>query len=246
MKPDPALYRAVVDSLGVRPDDALALEDSPNGVLAAKRAGLACVAVPNALTARLDLGHADLVVGSLADVSLAALIQRLRGQSRTFRYSRAAMPVLAGQRIFTVAGTSYAWEDLVLAGCLWGDWPALEARVRDGLACLARLDELDEDAPLPPGYGPPRPAPAPPPPPSHASPRRTSRPPPPSSDTRGISWWPPTWTVEQLGDPGRVERGKRARRLPAPTSAPGRRHGDGSYPTAGRPTASRILASCSA
>ena len=79
MKPDPALYRAVVDSLGVRPDEALALEDSPNGVLAAKRAGLACVAVPNALTARLDLGHADLVVGSLADVSLAALIQRLRG-----------------------------------------------------------------------------------------------------------------------------------------------------------------------
>jgi len=56
------------------------------------------------------------------------------------------MPVLAGQRIFTVAGTSYAWEDLVLAGCLWGDWPALEARTRDGLACLARLDELDEDA----------------------------------------------------------------------------------------------------
>ncbi len=55
------------------------------------------------------------------------------------------MPVLAGQQIFTVAGTSYAWEDLVLAGCLWGDWPALEARVRDGLACLARLDELDED-----------------------------------------------------------------------------------------------------
>jgi len=40
------------------------------------------------------------------------------------------MPVLAGQRIFTVAGTSYAWEDLVLAGCLWGDWPALEARAR--------------------------------------------------------------------------------------------------------------------
>ena len=59
------------------------------------------------------------------------------------------MPVLAGERIFTVAGTSYAWEDLVLAGCLWGDWAALEARVRDGLACLARLDDLaeaDEDA----------------------------------------------------------------------------------------------------
>jgi hypothetical protein len=55
------------------------------------------------------------------------------------------MPTLAGQRIFTVGAMSLAWEDLVLAGCLWGDWPELEARVRDGLACLARLDELDED-----------------------------------------------------------------------------------------------------
>jgi hypothetical protein len=55
------------------------------------------------------------------------------------------MPALAGQRIFTVGGTSLAWEDLVLAGCLWGDWPDLETRVRDGLACLARLDDLEED-----------------------------------------------------------------------------------------------------
>jgi hypothetical protein len=55
------------------------------------------------------------------------------------------MPTLAGQRIFTVGGTSLAWEDVVLAACLWGEWPQLEARVRDGLACLARFDDLDED-----------------------------------------------------------------------------------------------------
>ena len=55
------------------------------------------------------------------------------------------MPALAGQRIFTVGGTSLAWEDVVLAGCLWGDWLDLETRVRDGLACMARYDELDED-----------------------------------------------------------------------------------------------------
>ena len=55
------------------------------------------------------------------------------------------MPALAGQRIFTVGGTSLAWEDVVLAGCLWGDWLDLETRVRDGLACLARYDELDEE-----------------------------------------------------------------------------------------------------
>lgn len=78
VKPDPALYRAVLDATGVRPEDALALEDSPNGVLAAKRAGMTCVAVPNPLTARLDLGAADLRLTSLADVPLATLLTRFR------------------------------------------------------------------------------------------------------------------------------------------------------------------------
>jgi len=55
------------------------------------------------------------------------------------------MPTLSGQRVFTVGQTSYVWEDVVLAGLLWGDWMALEERVRSGLACLARLDDLDED-----------------------------------------------------------------------------------------------------
>jgi HAD superfamily hydrolase (TIGR01509 family) len=77
VKPDPALYRAVLEATGVRAFDAVALEDSPNGVLAAKRAGLTCVAVPNALTSRLDLGAADLRLASLADLSLAALLARL-------------------------------------------------------------------------------------------------------------------------------------------------------------------------
>ncbi len=78
VKPDPALYRAVLEATGIRAADAVALEDSPNGVLAAKRAGLACVAVPNALTARLDLGAADLRLSSLADVPLTTLLIRLR------------------------------------------------------------------------------------------------------------------------------------------------------------------------
>jgi HAD superfamily hydrolase (TIGR01509 family) len=78
VKPDPALYRAAVQALGVRPEEAVALEDSPNGVLAAKRAGLTCVAVPNPLTARLDLSGADLRLASLADLPLAVLLAHLR------------------------------------------------------------------------------------------------------------------------------------------------------------------------
>jgi len=55
------------------------------------------------------------------------------------------MPTLAGRSLFTIGNRSYVWEDLVAAGCLWGDWAALEARVRDGLICLARLDDMDDD-----------------------------------------------------------------------------------------------------
>jgi len=77
VKPDPALYQAVLAALDVQSDEAIVLEDSPNGVRAANRAGIFCVAVPNALSSRLILDHADLRVASLADVPLAALIERV-------------------------------------------------------------------------------------------------------------------------------------------------------------------------
>ena len=73
-KPDPAVYLAALDALGVEASQAIALEDSPNGVLAAKRAGLYCVAVPNALTRQLSLDHADLQLDSLADLPLEQLL----------------------------------------------------------------------------------------------------------------------------------------------------------------------------
>jgi HAD superfamily hydrolase (TIGR01509 family) len=76
-KPEPDLYIAVLECLGVLASEAIAVEDSPNGVMAAKRAGLRCVAIPNSITARLDLGQADLVLGSLADVTLAELLRKI-------------------------------------------------------------------------------------------------------------------------------------------------------------------------
>jgi HAD superfamily hydrolase (TIGR01509 family) len=72
-KPDPDVYLEALDRLQVRADEAIALEDSPNGVAAAKAAGLYCVAIPNMLTSRLDLSGADLIVLSLAGVSLSNL-----------------------------------------------------------------------------------------------------------------------------------------------------------------------------
>ena len=74
VKPDPEIYRAAVAALDLRPEQAIALEDAPNGLLAAKRAGLICVAVPNPLTGQLPLDYADLRVASLADVPLERLL----------------------------------------------------------------------------------------------------------------------------------------------------------------------------
>jgi HAD superfamily hydrolase (TIGR01509 family) len=73
-KPDPELYQRALLSLGVDANAALALEDSSNGIRAAKAAGLYCVAVPNPLTAGLDLSQADLRLPSLTAMSLRALI----------------------------------------------------------------------------------------------------------------------------------------------------------------------------
>ncbi|HEX3629353.1 MAG TPA: HAD family hydrolase [Candidatus Dormibacteraeota bacterium] len=76
-KPDPALYRVAVARLECVPAEAVALEDSSNGIRAAKAAGLFCVAVPNPLTASMDLRAADLRLESLDRLSLAELLERV-------------------------------------------------------------------------------------------------------------------------------------------------------------------------
>jgi HAD superfamily hydrolase (TIGR01509 family) len=76
-KPEPDLYIAVLGCLGVAASEAIAIEDSPNGVTAAKRAGLRCVAIPNSITAKLDLSGADVLLGSLAEISLADLLKKV-------------------------------------------------------------------------------------------------------------------------------------------------------------------------
>jgi HAD superfamily hydrolase (TIGR01509 family) len=82
VKPEPDLYLAVLDCLGIVADEALAIEDSPNGIVAAKRAGLRCVAVANPITAGLDLSQADLRLASLAEVTLPQLLDRLSSPPR--------------------------------------------------------------------------------------------------------------------------------------------------------------------
>lgn len=73
-KPDPELYLAALAKLGVRAGEAIAFEDSANGIAAAKQAGIFCVAVPNPLTRHSDLSRADVILGSLAEITLRGLL----------------------------------------------------------------------------------------------------------------------------------------------------------------------------
>jgi beta-phosphoglucomutase-like phosphatase (HAD superfamily) len=78
VKPDPALYLSVCAALGADTDESIAVEDSPHGIRAAKAAGLFCISVPNALTRSLCMDAADLVLVSLASITLDEVIERAR------------------------------------------------------------------------------------------------------------------------------------------------------------------------
>jgi HAD superfamily hydrolase (TIGR01509 family) len=76
-KPSPALYLEALEELEVGADEALAIEDSPNGITAARAAGIFCVGFPNDVTSALDLSHADLLLDSLEAVPLRELLTRV-------------------------------------------------------------------------------------------------------------------------------------------------------------------------
>ncbi len=67
-KPDPEAYLLSLKRLGVRPEDALAIEDSEIGLAAAKGAGLKCTVIPSSQTKGQDFSRADYIFGSLTEV----------------------------------------------------------------------------------------------------------------------------------------------------------------------------------
>lgn len=66
-KPDPEIYNLALEKTGLKPEECIVIEDSRNGVLAAKAAGLSIVATTNIYTEKEDLSDADIVVTCLGD-----------------------------------------------------------------------------------------------------------------------------------------------------------------------------------
>jgi beta-phosphoglucomutase-like phosphatase (HAD superfamily) len=74
VKPAPDLFLLAAERLGVEASRCVVFEDSPNGLRAARAAGMWAVAVPNALTRALPMPDPDLVLDSLAVTSLDEIL----------------------------------------------------------------------------------------------------------------------------------------------------------------------------
>lgn len=73
-KPDPAIYLLALEQLSLGPGDAIVVEDSRNGLVAAVGAGLRCVVTVSSYTADEDMSEAALVVTSLGDPGEPAVV----------------------------------------------------------------------------------------------------------------------------------------------------------------------------
>ena len=77
-KPNPDLFLLALNQLQVQKNEAVVFEDSPNGVLAANRAGIFVVAVPNPVTSLLVIEGANLILQSLSEMPLATLLDKVK------------------------------------------------------------------------------------------------------------------------------------------------------------------------
>ncbi len=75
VKPDPEIFRLAVESLGLKPDQCVAFEDSLNGIKSAKAAGLYCIAIPNDITRSMPLDLADRIVASFNDLRIEDVLE---------------------------------------------------------------------------------------------------------------------------------------------------------------------------
>jgi HAD superfamily hydrolase (TIGR01509 family) len=79
-KPSPAIYLLTAERLGVSPAACIAIEDSKNGVLSAKNAGMFCIGLRNGFNEEQDLSMADMVISGFAELDRDVLERLLHIQ----------------------------------------------------------------------------------------------------------------------------------------------------------------------
>lgn len=72
-KPEPDIFLKTAELLGFEPEDCVVIEDSKNGVIAAKRANMKCIGYDNHNSGMQDISKADLIINSIRDLSIASI-----------------------------------------------------------------------------------------------------------------------------------------------------------------------------
>ncbi|OVE67138.1 phosphatase [Clostridium diolis] len=74
-KPSPDIYIETSKKLGISPKECVVIEDSRNGVIAAKDAKMKCIGFKNINSGNQDLSKADIVVNSIRDIDLSNILE---------------------------------------------------------------------------------------------------------------------------------------------------------------------------
>jgi len=77
-KPDPAIFLKAAFKAGVKPQECIVIEDSENGVIAAKKAGMYCIGYINPNSGKQDLDKADMKIHSFKQVSVETIEEIIR------------------------------------------------------------------------------------------------------------------------------------------------------------------------
>lgn len=72
-KPAPDIFLMASRHLGVKPKDCIVVEDSKNGVYAAKEAGMKCIGFSNPNSGNQDLSSADMIIRGFTDINYTRL-----------------------------------------------------------------------------------------------------------------------------------------------------------------------------
>jgi putative hydrolase of the HAD superfamily len=77
VKPAPDLFLKALEVLGIQPEEGLVFEDSLNGLIAAKKAQLTTIIIPNPVTEALSFDNYHLKLSSMAEMRLSDILRTL-------------------------------------------------------------------------------------------------------------------------------------------------------------------------
>jgi len=83
-KPEPEPYLKALELLAIDPDNVVVIEDSERGIMAAKRAGLTCWAVPNRLSTHGNFSQADKILSNIEEVARLLLDDSMNADSAVY------------------------------------------------------------------------------------------------------------------------------------------------------------------